>query len=100
MEIEITFVQALVSGIAGMMLVGFVAIGKMLLRISRDVAHLGPSLEAVYGTLPWLVRATRHQNAALKELGANGSTVKSDNCLDEAEKTLDRRLAAREGGKP
>ena len=100
MNLEITFVEAIAGGLGGLVLVGFVAIGKLLLRISHDIRHLGPSLEAVYSTLPWLLRATRYQNAALKELGANGSTARSDACLDEAEKNLDRRLAEREGGKP
>ena len=100
MNLEITFVEAIAGGLGGLVLVGFVAIGKLLLRISHDIRHLGPSLEAVYSTLPWLLRATRYQNAAMKELGANGSTIRSDECLDKAEAALDRRLAAREGGKP
>lgn len=87
-------VGVVVTGMAG----GLVALIKMLSRVARDVAALGPSMQALYQIQPHIIRATRHQNAALKELGANGSTVKSDECLDAAESCLDRRLVERVGG--
>lgn len=99
MQLDVTFLEAIAAAFGGLMLTGVIAITRLLIKISREVGHLGPSLEALYMIQPFLIRATRYQNAALKELGANGSTTSSDSCLDEAAKHLDRRLAERIGGK-
>ena len=92
------FIEAVIIATAGLLVTGIASIVGMLNQMSRDVRSLGPSMQALYAIQPYIIRATRYQNAALKELGANGSTEKSDACLDEAEAALDRRLAERVGG--
>ena len=92
------FVEATIVATAGLLVTGIVSIFKMVVDMSRDVKSLKPSMTALYDIQPHIIRATRFQNAALKELGANGSTTRSDECLDVAESKLDRRLAERVGG--
>jgi len=92
------FIEATIVATAGLLVTGLVSIAGMLTRVSRDLRSIGPSMQALYAIQPYIIKATRFQNAALKELGANGSTVRSDACLDEAEAALDRRLAERVGG--
>lgn len=79
----------------------FVAIrrlNKTLRSIHRDVVGFSPSIQAIATIQPLLIRATRYQNAALRELGANGSTEKSNACLDEADSELDRLLVKKIAG--
>jgi hypothetical protein len=96
--------EAIITAAIGVAVAGFgtgiVALVRLLTRISRDVASLGPSVQALYAIQPCVIKALRYQNAAFRELGANGSTDRSNECLDEAEKNLDRRLIERVGGCP
>lgn len=98
MNLGITLLEAIATAAGAAILAGLVAIVRMLFDIKRNIGHLVPSMQAIYTMQPYLIKATRYQNQALKELGANGSTERSDACLDEAERQLDRRLVARVGG--
>lgn len=93
-----TAIAALIGLVVTGLGAGIVALVRMLSRISRDVSALGPSMRAIYEMQPYMLKATRYQNAALKELGANGSTEKSNECLDAAEACLDRQLVEHVGG--
>jgi len=93
-----TFQDAAIGAVAVSLVTGIIAVVKMLFTVSSEMRSLGPSMQAVYRIQPLLIKAQRHQNAAMRELGANGATVKADECLDEADAVLDRRLSERVGG--
>lgn len=93
-----SFLQGLAAAVAAALVAGIIAALKLLIGMARDVKSLGPSMQALYSIQPHLIRATRCQNAALREIGANGSTEEADKCLAEAEACLDRRLVERVGG--
>jgi hypothetical protein len=92
------FISAVIVAVAGIFVTAVFQSVRILADMRREVKSLGPSMQALYAIQPHIIRATRFQNAALKELGANGSTIKSDECLDVAEAHLDRRLTERVGG--
>ena len=92
------FIQGVITAAAGALVLGIIAAIKLLSRMAADVKSLGPSMQALYSIQPHLIRATRYQNAALREIGANGSTEEADKCLNAAEECLDRRLVERVGG--
>ena len=92
------FLEALLAAVAASLVAGVIAVVRLLVGMARDVKSLGPSMQALYAIQPHLIRATRYQNAALKEIGANGSTEEANKCLDAAEECLDRRLVERVGG--
>lgn len=92
------FLEALIGAAATALVAGIIAAVRLLAGMARDVRSLGPSMQAIYAIQPHLIRATRYQNAALKEIGANGSTEEANKCLDAAEECLDRRLVERVGG--
>jgi hypothetical protein len=54
--------------------------------------QLLPAVLALVKIQPLLIKAGKKQNAALRELGANGSTVESDSHFDEAQACLDNLL--------
>lgn len=93
-----TFQDAAIGAVAVSLVAGIIAVVRTLTKMTHEFRSIGPSMQAMYRIQPLLIRAQRHQNAALRELGANGPTVKSDECLDEADALLDRRLAERVGG--
>lgn len=84
MNLGITLLEAIATAAGAAILAGLVAIVRMLFDIKRGVAKLTPSVQALYAIQPYIIDATRYQNKALQELGANGSTEKSDGCLDQA----------------
>jgi len=90
------FIDGVVVAAAGGFFVGLVWIINLLIGVKRAVDHLGPSLETLYLVNPYVLKTLKHQNDALQELGADGSTVKANECIDAAEKLLDDRLAALE----
>ena len=92
------FIQGVITAAAGAFVLGIIAAIKLLSRMATDVKSLSPSMQALYSIQPHLIRATRYQNAALREIGANGSTEEADKCLNAAEECLDRRLVERVGG--
>ena len=92
------FLEALAAAVAAALVAGMIAAVRILVGMARDVRSLGPSMQALYSIQPHLIRATRYQNAALREIGANGSTEEADKCLNAAEECLDRRLVERVGG--
>lgn len=92
------FVEAIVATSAGGFLIGLVYIIKLLVKVQRAIDHLGPSMETLYLVQTPILRTLRHQNNALREVGANGSTVKANECVDEAERIIERRHVALERG--
>lgn len=93
-----TIIATAITTATGAIVTGtIVAVGK-LGAMMRLVESLSASVQAVYLVQPHLIRAMRHYSTALKESGANGSTEKANECLDEADRALDRRLAERVGG--
>lgn len=92
------FFEAIVGIVAGALCLGMVRTIKLLARMQRALDHLGPSVETIYMLFPFIIRTLGHQNDSLKEVGANGSTDKANECISEAEKLLEKRHAALEGG--
>ena len=92
------FTEAVIAATAGIVVTGTMIAVKTLLAMRRDIVGFSPSMMALAQIQPLLIRATRHQNAALREIGANGSTTRSDSCLDEAEEVLGVLLVAKVGG--
>lgn len=88
------FIQAVVVAFGTMFAGGLVFIIKLLMKVSHDMKSIGPSVKTLYRIQPYLTNAIRHQNSAFRELGANGSTVKSNECLDEVDKLLNQKLAS------
>lgn len=99
MDIGDTFMEAIVVAFGGSFTVGIIWIIKMLLRIAHDMRAMVPSMRTLYRIQPYLAEAIRFQNAALVELGANGSTEKSNACLDEVDRVLNEKLADNSIGK-
>lgn len=93
MSIMPWFVEAVVATLAGSSLVGLWHIIRLLVKVQRALDHLGPSMETLYTLQPYVLKTLRHQTAALREIGANGSTEKADECIDEAEKIINQRHA-------
>jgi hypothetical protein len=70
--------------------------GKGLeLRQGDALAQLVPYVKALVEIQPHIIKAGKKQNAALREIGANGSTLESDTEFDEAQKCLDSLLTSR-----
>lgn len=99
MSLPDTFAEAVVAGLGGSFAFGMIWIIRMLIKIINGMKHLVPSMQTLYEIQPYLAEAIRHQNSAFKELGANGSTVKSNECLDEVDKILRSKLAHGSVGK-
>lgn len=93
------FIEAIMVAFGGALAAGIIAIIRLLSSISRDMKCVVPSVRTLYEIQPCLTNAIRHQNAAFKELGANGSTIKSDECLDEVDRILVSKLANNSIGK-
>lgn len=93
----ITLTEALLAGVAGSILFGIGWVIRLLIKMDRALTHLSGSTETIYRIWPFITKALRHQNGALKEAGANGSVEKANACLDEVEKILDGRHAVLEG---
>ena len=91
-------IEAVIAATAGIVVTGTMIAVKTLLAMRRDIVGFSPSLKSLVEIQPLLIRATRHQNAALREIGANGSTTRSDGCLDEAEEVLGILLVEKVGG--
>lgn len=98
------FLEALVGAAAVAIVGGVITLVKLMFTVVNKLGKMestmrtfGASIEAVYRALPWLIKSSRHVNIALRGIGANGSTEKSDQCLDMADETLDRRMAERSG---
>jgi len=92
------FVEGIIVAASAIIVAGVVLAVRTLFAMRRDIVGFTPSLQAMVEIQPLMVRATRHQNAALREIGANGSTLKADACLDDAEAVLNRRLVVKVGG--
>ncbi|MBU1080919.1 MAG: hypothetical protein KKB59_10575 [Spirochaetes bacterium] len=92
------FIEAMIVAAAGSLIAGVIIAIKTLLTMSRDIKGFSPSLQALAAIQPLMIRATRHQNGALREIGANGATHKADECLDEAESVLNELLVKKIGG--
>lgn len=99
MNLPITFTEAVVAGLGGSLALGMIFVIRLLFKIGQGMKHIGPSVQTLYEIQPYLAEAIRHQNSAFKELGANGSTVKSNECLDEVDKILRSKLAHNSIGK-
>lgn len=82
----------------GAVLAGSIAVVKMMMGMSRDVKSFGPSIQALYRVQPYVLDSLEYQNAALREIGANGSTEKADAAIRDGRKVLERRLEERVGG--
>lgn len=93
-----TLVEGIIVAAAGLIVSGVAVAVRTLFAMRRDIVGFTPSLQAMVEIQPLMVRATRHQNAALREIGANGSTIKADACLDDAEAVLSRLLVEKVGG--
>ena len=93
----IVFRDALIVAAAGGFFTGLVFVVKLLLKISRNVDAFGPSIQALYRVQPYVLDALEFQNAALKEIGANGSTEKANEAVRNGRAVLDRRLEERVG---
>lgn len=91
------FLEAVIAAIASGFCFGLVYIIKLLARMQRALDHLGPSVETIYMMYPFILRTLGHQNDALKEAGANGSTDLANKCIDAAETILRERHASLEG---
>jgi len=92
------FVEGIIVAASAIIVAGVVLAVRTLFAMRRDIVGFTPSLQAMVEIQPLMVRATRHQNAALREIGANGSTLKADACLDDAEAVLNRLLVVKVGG--
>lgn len=84
------FADGLIAAFAGLTATGFFIMIRTLFAMRRDVRSFSHTIQAIAEIQPSLFKATRHQNAALREIGANGATERSDACIDEAEKTWNR----------
>ena len=103
MELSATFVQAFIAAVGSATAVGLIATIRMLNTIHSDVktlkeetAGIKNSLDSVFVAFRYVLTATRYQNVALKQAGANGCTEQSDSFIDKAEASLDRRSEKRE----
>lgn len=85
-------IDALLGVAATTLLAALGVIIRTLFAMRRDVRGFAGPIRALVEAQPYIIKATRHQNAALKEIGANGSTTESNNCLDEADRIFDRLL--------
>ena len=92
------FADGLVAAFAGLIAAGFFTVIRMLFAMRRDVRSFSYTIQAIAEIQPSLFKATRHQNAALREIGANGATERSDACIDEAEKTWNRLAVSKMQG--
>jgi hypothetical protein len=90
------FLEAVVATAAGGMIFGIAYIVKLLIKVQHALDHLGPSVQTLYLLQTPILRTLRHQNNALKEAGANGSTDKANACVDEAEEIIGKRHASLE----
>lgn len=93
----ITLADAIIGGAASALLLGIGWVIRLLIKMDRALSHLSGSTETIYRIWPFITKALRHQNGALKEAGANGSVEKANACLDEVERILDGRHAVLEG---
>jgi len=96
---SVTLWEAVVVALGGMLAVGVVSIIRLLIGIAHDMRYLVPSVKTLYTIQPYLGKALRHQNSALRELGANGSTERSNECLDDVDRILNEKLASSAVGK-
>lgn len=93
----ITLTEAIIAGVAGAILFGIGWVIRLLIKMDRALTHLAGSTETTYRIWPYITGALRHQNGALKEVGANGSVEKANACLDEVDRLLSKRHADLEG---
>jgi len=93
MGMGITFLQAVVVALGTAFVTGLFLAVKLLANIAHGMKYMVPSVRTLYQIQPYLTEAIRYQNSAFKELGANGSTIKSNECLDEVDKILNKKLA-------
>jgi len=91
-------VEGIIVAASALIVGGVVVAVRTLFAMRRDIVGFTPSLQALARVEPLMIRATRHQNAALREIGANGSTIKADSCLDDAEAVLAELLVEKIGG--
>ena len=89
--------DAVIVAVAGAFVSGLVYIVKLLVTISRDVKSFGPSIQALYRVQPFVLDALEYQNSALREVGANGSTIKADDAVRKGRECLERMLEERVG---
>jgi hypothetical protein len=87
-------IGAMLAAAGSLIIVSLTIIIKTLFAMRRDVMSFSGTVQALAESLLFLLKATRNQNAALREIGANGATEKADACIDEAESVLNRYLVA------
>jgi len=92
------FVEAIAATAAGGVLFGLLYIVKLLIKVQHALDHLGPSMQTLYLLQPPILKTLRYQNAAMREIGANGNATRADGCIDEAEEIINRRHANLEMG--
>jgi hypothetical protein len=98
MNITSTFIEAAVGAAAVAIVAGSFKGVQLLSKMQRDLKTFGPSLQALYRVQPHVLDALQYQNAALREIGANGSTECADDAIRAGRKVLERRLEERIGG--
>ena len=103
MNLPVTFVEGAVVALGASFVAGVLTTIRLLHTIRNDVRVMKAeveksaySIDSVFAALRYMLTATRYQNIALKQAGANGCTEQSDAFIDKAEAALDRRAAARE----
>jgi len=72
---------------------------KLLLKMSHQVEGLSASMRTVYQTQLYMIESDKCQNEALRGIGANGMTRRSDELLDKAAGCFDTRLLEKVGGR-
>ncbi|MBL8965403.1 MAG: hypothetical protein JNG85_00260 [Spirochaetaceae bacterium] len=92
------FVEAAIGTASAAVVGAAIVIVRTLFAMRRDVVGYGVTIKALTLGLRHVSSATRHQNFALQDLGANGSTEKSNACLDKADAVFDGLLADKVGG--
>jgi hypothetical protein len=92
-------IGAILAASGSLIVASLVIIIKTLFAMRHDVMSFSSTVQALAESLLYLLKATRNQNAALREIGANGATEKADACIDEAETVLNRFLVAATKGK-
>ena len=95
--------DAVIVAFGASLVAGIFAMIRLLYTIKTDIGNMKAemvkssyALDSVFTAFRYVLTATRYQNVALKQAGANGCTEQSDGFIDKAEKELDRRKASRE----
>lgn len=106
MDLPVTFVEGAVVALGASFVASIFAAIRLLNSIHSDVKGMKNELakntramDSVFTALRYMLTATRYQNVALKQAGANGCTEQSDEFIDKAEAALNRRAEGRSESK-